>query len=1062
MTTNKDLEPRHYDGVMVSSTFSDLEHHRAALIKAVTNQGFKVVAMEDDAAKVVDVIDSSLQMVRDARAYIGIISRKYGQTPVCPKRNPGKLSLTELEFNEAQELGRPILLFLMGDKHPVCEADVETNATKRKKLNAFRERAKQMKPESQVHRVYATFNSLEEFTAKAIQSVADLRRYLDELAGNAQEDDPTPAPRESLPRPPELYAEPRYIASHAFVGRQAQLDVLEDWAEASDPHPVLLFDAIGGTGKSMLTWEWTTKHAVRTRTDWAGRFWYSFYERGAVMADFCQRALAYMTGRPLEEFCKKKTKELATMMLHCLQERPWLVVLDGLERVLIAYHRIDAAEVRDEDANQPTDKVANRDPCAAIRPEDDDLLRALAAAAPSKLLLTSRLAPRVLLNPSSQPIQGVLRVSLPGLRPADAEALVRACGVTGDSQAIQTYLKSHCDCHPLVCGVLAGLVMNYFPDKGNFDAWAADAAGGGMLNLANLGLNEKRNNILRAGLEALPEKSRQLLSTLALLSGAVDYSILIALNPLLPPEPEEVEEPPNPEDTPWWGTESADEKQSARLQYEITLQRRRSYELAVQARLHSPEYRTAKEQLGGLISDLEHRGLLQYDHQSKRYDLHPVVRGITAGCLPQEDKERFGQRMVDYFSQQAPISYENAETIEDVSIGVHLVRVLLQMGRFQQAADAYLGILCRPLMRNLEAYAEALSIERPFFRQGWNKLPDCVDERSAIHLANDASIALLETGQAEEALAVEGAVIANRLELQDWETLASSIVGVANVLSSRNQTARLESFALLALDLASLSNDLDELFRRQLDRFQLLTHFGRFDEADALWKTLESMPRPSRPAAYRLGAAEIRYAEFQFYRGTFNEEHLFAAERLAKKGRDRGTIRRCYVLRGEWHMASGEWELAAESFDSVVRMDREVGRPRADNEVRLALAKLHLEKTSEARSEAERVSGGSHPPHLELADLWLALGDDDQAKKHALEAYKWAWADGEPYVHRYALNRSASLLKEMHTEVPNLPLYDPEKDKKFPWEDELVAAVTNVKISKKADTQDGNFPDLGR
>ena len=54
-----------------------------------------------------------------------------------------------------------------------------------------------------------------------------------------------------------LYAEPRYIGSHAFVGRVAELETLSDWASPSEPHPVLLYEAIGGTGKSMLTWEWT-------------------------------------------------------------------------------------------------------------------------------------------------------------------------------------------------------------------------------------------------------------------------------------------------------------------------------------------------------------------------------------------------------------------------------------------------------------------------------------------------------------------------------------------------------------------------------------------------------------------------------------------------------------------------------------------------------------------------------------------------------------------------------------------------------------------------------------
>ena len=53
-------------------------------------------------------------MVRDGSAYIGVISKKYGQMPKCPTRNPDNLSITELEFNEALHLGRPILLFIMG------------------------------------------------------------------------------------------------------------------------------------------------------------------------------------------------------------------------------------------------------------------------------------------------------------------------------------------------------------------------------------------------------------------------------------------------------------------------------------------------------------------------------------------------------------------------------------------------------------------------------------------------------------------------------------------------------------------------------------------------------------------------------------------------------------------------------------------------------------------------------------------------------------------------------------------------------------------------------------
>jgi hypothetical protein len=103
----------------------------------------------------------------------------------------------ELEFDEAQRRNRPILLFIMSGKHPLCEADVELDPDKRTSWMPSASGAKQMKPGTSVHRVYATFDSLEDFTAKAIQSVADPRRHLEPHAPPPEpattEFDPIPA-----------------------------------------------------------------------------------------------------------------------------------------------------------------------------------------------------------------------------------------------------------------------------------------------------------------------------------------------------------------------------------------------------------------------------------------------------------------------------------------------------------------------------------------------------------------------------------------------------------------------------------------------------------------------------------------------------------------------------------------------------------------------------------------------------------------------------------------------------------------------------------------------------
>jgi hypothetical protein len=59
--------------------------------------------------------------------------------------------------------------------------------------------------------------------------------------------------------------------------------------------------------------------------------------------------------------------------------------------------------------------------------------------------------------------------------------------------------------------------------------------------------------------------------------------------------------------------------------------------------------------------------------------------------------------------------------------------------------------------------------------------------------------------------------------------------------------------------------------------------------------------------------------------------------------------------------------------------------------------------------------------------------------------------DGEPYVRRYELNKATALPKQLGTEVPTLPPYDPAKDEEFPWEDKMAAAIANFRAEKEAE-----------
>ena len=127
-----------------------------------------------------------------------------------------------------------------------------------------------------------------------------------------------------------------------------------------------------------------------------------------------------------------------------------------------------------------------------------------------------------------------------------------------------------------------------------------------------------------------------------------------------------------------------------------------------------------------------------------------------------------------------------------------------------------------------------------------------------------------------------------------------------------------------------------------------------------------------------------------------------------------------------------------------------VGKIDRRSEIRLAFAKCKLKELPEASQVAEQFASSLEEPcHRALADLWFALGNHERAKYHAVAAHKWAWGDGEPYVHRYELNKARALLNQLGTEIPELPDYDASKDEKLKWEDAVADVIQQIRAKKE-------------
>jgi Domain of unknown function (DUF4062) len=1043
--------------VFISSTNEDLKDYRAAardaVLKANNAPNVEVIPYMQEywGSNGGLPLDVCLENVRNTDVLVVIVAHRYGWVPEN-QPNGERKSITWLECEEAKKNGIEIISFIVdenyewpdeyNDKKQTNLGELDPNLSQEQifeKFSQVKEKIQlleKFKAELRNEKYVEEFTNCEDLRGKIEPAL--LRRFTGQVS---QQND-------SIPSPPELYAEPKYIGSHKFIGRKAQLEIMNDWAKPSDRHPVLLFEAIGGSGKSMLTWEWITNHAKQARNDWAGRFWYSFYERGAMMTDFCSHALAYMTGQPLEELQKKDNVELKKMVLRELNAHPWLLVLDGIERILVEYHRSDAAHLSDDEADSSEDQIAHRDPTLCIRPEDDEFLRELTGISSSKVLISSRLVPRSFLNNAGQPLPGVRKEILPGLYPPEeAEELLRTCEVVGDSQKMQEYLKKHCDCHPLVTGSVAGLVNNYLPDRGNFDTWADDPEYGGKFDLADLDLKQKRNHILHDAFSGVPDKGCELLYRLAFLSESVDYSILEAFNPHIPPEPVKPEMPSPPIDLNQLRTlilskrlQYSQEELTKKIQaYEEDLKKfkqeteqlKKDYDTRLEEWRNSSEFRNAPMNLAKTVTDLEQRGLLQYDHHQQKYDLHPVVRSIVFKEA-KEDKDGFvshGEHIIDHFSQQAHVPFKDAKTIQDLSAGIQIIRILLYMEKYEDAYRVYRNSgLDNALCFNLEAYSEELSLLKPFFPEGWDRFPKVlISDSHKFHLANNSAWSLYETGEIKEALNARINALKEANNRSDLYWLFTNLRNMSTILFDMNKFAEENRCLNYAYDLVLLNNfledvrvkkDGEDIFMYRCLKFCHLAAIGFWQDAENMWKLINGIAYEKSLGSFRPSHLNYQYALLNFWRGTITEEHFLKVEQLAEAERNHPVIRKIYKLRGEWQIENEQWEKAIDTLNRAVQKSREIGIRDAKVEALRLLAKFHLGQLQEPVQEAETLSYADGSSQRSVAELWFTIGDSEKAKKHALAAYQWAWADGEPFVHRYELNKTFELFDQLNLEIP--------------------------------------------
>lgn len=628
---------------MISSTARDLPEHRKLVEHACKRMGFDPVVMEDlvatsDAA----AIKASIALVDECEVFIGVYAYRYGYIP-----DGSSVSITEMAFNRAKEKDIPRLVFLMHEEHEVKRSAIETGAAETK-LNAFKERIGK-------EQIVRWFRSAEELQGEVFAALGKL--ISDQAEANDEKAAPRLHPPNRIPVAPQPYIAHPYslLQTSQVVGRQAELNLLTDWVTTNRqvPDSVRLFNlvAIGGMGKSALTWKWFNDIAPHELPNQAGWMWWSFYESDAHYENFIIRALAYASGQTEKAVRELKAPEREDKLWRLLDEQPFVLVLDGMERILLAYARMDASRMLDDDLDERTANFVAR---AVGLPESTgesfigknqlrrtadqragQFLRRLARVRSSRLLITTRLYPAELQADTGDPLPGCFAVFLLGLTDEDALNLWREFNVKGSRDQLLPLFRSVGN-YPLLVRALAGEIANYRPAPRDFDRWRKAHP---LFNPAELPLRNAKSHVLEFALKGLNEAQSRVLHTVAAFRMPATWDTLRAL-----------------------------------------LVRSGS-----SANADSSKPCADDRALDGVLTDLEDRGLLGWDKAANRYDLHPIVRSVVWSALDAGPQRLIYGALEHHFQAIPRLDWKDVRKLDELEPYVELYHALVGLGRLEDA-----------------------------------------------------------------------------------------------------------------------------------------------------------------------------------------------------------------------------------------------------------------------------------------------------------------------------------------------------------------------------------------
>jgi len=467
--------------VFISSTFKDLAEYRDKAIEVVLRHKCEPLAMEYFGARAEEPKKVCEKEIRECDVFIGIYAHRYGFVPEGETK-----SITQLEYELAKDL-KPCLCFIVEESYPWNPKFIEME--KYGALTRFLDKVKK-------ERTVESFKSPDHFMGILSTS----------LAKHIKEKEGTPVHVEKaclIPAAPIPYMAHPYALPEHFTGRRAEMAMLSNWF-FNEKEPVLVLEAIGGMGKSALSWAWLHQEIMDRAVKVDGVFWWSFYDE--PFESFLIHLYCYVTGKE-----DTQTVDLGNLRA-VLNQRRFLLILDGYERALRGYAGMEAMYIQENrfagntQAENEWDK-RQREP---VHPQAGRFLQALCTGN-TKTVMTTRLLPV-----SLEGITGVKHIFLTGLSAEDTVNFFRSEGINGTRAEMEQVGRVY-DFHPLMLKLLASAIKR---------SRAKDIKQAFSLDIIN---QKEPHKILERSVGLLSEEERKVATRTAVFRGAFSFDAVKAL-----------------------------------------------------------------------------------------------------------------------------------------------------------------------------------------------------------------------------------------------------------------------------------------------------------------------------------------------------------------------------------------------------------------------------------------------------------------------------------------------------------------------------------------------------